>query len=389
MRKCIKKLFNTPHINFTPVSLFYLSFISLFFACLLSGHANAYSFGSTGESSVRAGTGYSSMTLYFNPTDGSHTYYGAYSAGQLQFVATSFISSDGYVSSVRVYSDIPARTMFRFSIRFAGAQWKRVVQQPFSTNDAFILDQSCSVQSTVAQTSTVTTINDVICSYLMYTDEALPSGFYLQGNLLSFIGSNGEGLVATMPQWINYVYINDESGGSIDTSDLAEDVGNILGEIRNNNTQNSYIYTRLGDMITLLGDFQDGQLSQSNIQTAVENGVADMVAAQEQANADAQSRWESDKQEQADKERNLEDQSGDLALSTPVTGNPFASLFGATDCVTLTTISSWFGREDSPMRVCSPYPSQIRPVLNFVTSAIVTGLLIRLYYKKLQGGYAS
>lgn len=86
------------------------------------------------------------------------------------------------------------------------------------------------------------------------------------------------------------------------------------------------------------------------------------------------------------KEAELNRQKGDLGVSANNTGNPFDNLFNATGCQALPTISSWFGRSDV-LEVCSPYPSTIGGVIKFVGSALVVGLLIRLYYKRLKGGY--
>lgn len=105
-------------------------------------------------------------------------------------------------------------------------------------------------------------------------------------------------------------------------------------------------------------------------------------------NEEAQDRWESDKEEESQREQDLTDQSDDVSISAQNPGNPFASLFTTQDCQSLPTISSWFNM-DSPMQVCSPYPAQIKPVIQFVSSALVIGLLIRLYFKLFKGGYAS
>lgn len=102
-----------------------------------------------------------------------------------------------------------------------------------------------------------------------------------------------------------------------------------------------------------------------------------------------QDHYDEEIQREEDKQDELESQADDLSLSTPATANPFASLFTSADCANLPTIAGWLGTTPDKIRVCSPYPSQIRPVIEFLSSAIVVGLLIRLYYSKLQGGYAS
>lgn len=86
------------------------------------------------------------------------------------------------------------------------------------------------------------------------------------------------------------------------------------------------------------------------------------------------------------KEAQLNQQKNGLGVSAQNTGNPFDILFNATGCQSLSTVSSWFGRQDT-IQICSPYPSGIGGVIKFVGSALVVALLIRLYYKRLKGGY--
>lgn len=138
--------------------------------------------------------------------------------------------------------------------------------------------------------------------------------------------------------------------------------------------QNEAIISKLGD--SNINDSVIIASSQAQTQ-AIEDG-----------NDASQNRWEQDKQEQADKQDELEDQSDNLSLSAQNPGNPFASMFNSTGCQSLPTVSSWFNMSE-PMQVCSPYPQHIRPIIEFVSSALVVGLLIRLYFKQLNGGYNS
>lgn len=94
--------------------------------------------------------------------------------------------------------------------------------------------------------------------------------------------------------------------------------------------------------------------------------------------------YEDQKQREEDKEDELNESKSGLSISAQNTGNPFASLFTTSSCVNMPTVGGWFGRSD--LRICSPYPQSIQGVIDFVGSAIVVGLLVRLYYKKLKGG---
>ena len=120
---------------------------------------------------------------------------------------------------------------------------------------------------------------------------------------------------------------------------------------------------------------------------AQEKETTDAIKAQTRQQHDD---YESEVEREENKQDELEEQSENVSISTPATSNPFASLFTSPDCATLPTLASWLHVSDpNKIKVCSPYPSSFRPVIEFVSSAILIGLLIRLYYKHLNGGYAS
>lgn len=98
--------------------------------------------------------------------------------------------------------------------------------------------------------------------------------------------------------------------------------------------------------------------------------------------------YESEVEREEAKEEELNEQKDDLNISAQNPGNPFANLFNVSGCVNLPVFSQWF-HQDHVTQVCSPYPEQTRPVIEFVSSVIVIGLLIQIYFKNFKGGYAS
>lgn len=98
--------------------------------------------------------------------------------------------------------------------------------------------------------------------------------------------------------------------------------------------------------------------------------------------------YEAEVQREEDKQDELEDQAADLSISAQNPGNPFANLFQTSGCVSMPVFSGWFHRSDV-IQVCSPYPQEVRPIIEFVTSVIVVGFLIKIYFKLFKGGYAS
>lgn len=95
--------------------------------------------------------------------------------------------------------------------------------------------------------------------------------------------------------------------------------------------------------------------------------------------------YENEVEREEAKEEELNEQKDDLNLSAQATANPFANLFNFSGCVNMPTVGGWFNNPN--LRVCSPYPSTISGILNFVGSAVICGFLIRIYYKHMQGGF--
>lgn len=102
-----------------------------------------------------------------------------------------------------------------------------------------------------------------------------------------------------------------------------------------------------------------------------------------------QQRWEQDREDMSNKEDELEDQADNLSLSADIPTNPFTSYFvtsfNSSACVRLSRVGAWFNNDN--LVVCSPYPSSIRPALVLISNIFLFGLICRLYYKKLKGGF--
>lgn len=140
---------------------------------------------------------------------------------------------------------------------------------------------------------------------------------------------------------------------------------------------------------TLGGKLDTLHSDNSSIISAINDMSIDIQNSTDDASDQAHEDYEDSKQREEDKQDELEDQSGDVSISASAIANPFASLFGSPNCATLPTLASWLHTDANKIKVCSPYPQQFRPIIEFVSSAIVVGLLIRVYYKQLKGGYAS
>lgn len=126
----------------------------------------------------------------------------------------------------------------------------------------------------------------------------------------------------------------------------------------------------------------------SQLQQDTIDAISDTSTSIDDAAQAEQDRYEQDKQEQSDKEDELESQADDLNISAETPTNPFEEFFHVDGCAELPTISTWF-HTDSVIRVCSPYPDEMTPIISFVTSTIVVGFLLMIYMKYMKGGYNS
>lgn len=134
----------------------------------------------------------------------------------------------------------------------------------------------------------------------------------------------------------------------------------------------------------VIGDSSDSSAVIAKLQEikTEQQATTNAVRAQTQQQHDD---YENEVEREEAKEEELNEQKDDLNLSAQATANPFANLFNFSGCVNMPTVGGWFNNPN--LRVCSPYPSTISGILNFVGSAVICGFLIRIYYKHMQGGF--
>lgn len=118
-------------------------------------------------------------------------------------------------------------------------------------------------------------------------------------------------------------------------------------------------------------------------QQATTNAVNNLNRTMEESNDDAQSRWEADKAEEAEREEQGKDDSDEvLSIFNFNFSNPFApllSMFSSSQCVNIPTISSWF--HSSTNLYCSWWPQSVRnvatPIFALGSSMLLFGFLVR------------
>lgn len=161
-------------------------------------------------------------------------------------------------------------------------------------------------------------------------------------------------------------------------------LGGISTALTNSNNYLSTIQSLVNQILTKMDNANvSGVITQQQITNQKLDSLQQSI---EEQSEQQENQYEQEKEEESEREAQIQSDADDSQISAQVTGNPFTALFSSNECVTLTTISGWFNASPA-IQVCSPYPANIRPILLFVTSALMVGLLIRLYYKRLNGGY--
>lgn len=267
--------------------------------------------------------------------------------------------------------------MFTFNIRYQseGGQngWLQLDGVLGQNMDIITLDCVDAHNNAISSSGTVLHVGTqtITCSYL-----AISRGNY--NNFESRLSSRIATFMQPVPDSSKMV-VTPGFVRHFNTNGLTEDDRDWLESVlETSNTDVSSIVSTINSQTTTLNNSINSLRSDTQAQT-------DAI---EQGNDNAQSRWEADKQEQSDKQDELEDQAGDLSISAQNPGNPFANLFQTQGCVSMPVFSGWFHRSDV-IEVCSPYPSDVRPIIEFVSSVIVVGFLIKIYFKLFKGGYAS
>lgn len=350
---------------------FIVSLLTIFASALFffSSDAFAFSFGSTGRISVSP---YNDTwaTVYLNNYDYVQINPSS-SNDQSLGLWRKFLRSQsgGTLANFRLglSDNLPGPALIHISIRYSGT----TVDNPtyyagtYSDTSLVLLNSSCSSPREVTAGSNVLT-TDTTCDYFFYSSST-DNYIYIYPRVT--FSNNVD--ISVSP--VNFVTVSsDGSGGS--SSELQSIIQNQLNIEGLLNNDFNVVVARLQDVIS----------SNNGLRSDFQAQTAEI----EQGNEEAQERWEADKAEEAQREEDLSEQSEDVTISAQNPGNPFASLFSTQECQSLPTVSSWFNM-DSPIQVCSPYPAQIKPVIQFVSSALVIGLLIRLYFKLFKGGYAS
>lgn len=111
----------------------------------------------------------------------------------------------------------------------------------------------------------------------------------------------------------------------------------------------------------------------------IRNDIQGLADAQEQANQDANERYEDEKQTIQDNADAAQDDYDSLDNSSASILNPFTPFFtrisnSSSDCVSIPNIAQWIHWQgnNGSFQVCSPWPARVRTVLAYAVIALLT-----------------
>ncbi|MBO7736102.1 MAG: hypothetical protein J6S67_26260 [Methanobrevibacter sp.] len=370
----MKNLRHTLHSNFTAFfAVLVISIFSCFFFSTSS--ASAFSLGTTRNILFDTGYGESSFEVYNGNSSGQGVgpYYNVYFSlsSDINFLtgnSNNVAQGEGGNITTLTFAlndTLPANSLFNFSVRYLTTGYSSPIEYRGQTGGNFyLLNSDCTTLAETDNNTGVTYTSGYVCTYWGYNSSNLT---YLSFN----------------PSVYFLVPIIVQTSRKLNLTPITFDSGSGSSGL----TQSDRDWLALQIQSINSSSHNDSAATYSALQSilSAQNSTLGAIRAQTQQQHDD---YENEVQREEDKQDELEEQSGDLSLSAQSTGNPFASLFTTNSCITLTSISSWFNVSPA-IQICSPYPENIRPILTFVTSAVVVGLLIRLYYKNLKGGFAS
>lgn len=366
--------------------LFSLFTLSVCLACLtLSGHVSAYNYSSTSNFYfANSGDNYSSwMSIYFNPTDGTYTRWATDTQGAATWIwsGSANVPSNGTITNINLKlrnKVIPAHSLFSYSIRYAGLVGSKVTYNGFVPGNNWSLISDSCAQSAQAEPGSAGEVyaGDFTCTYYGVTGDNDVNVINMYGYILNM---TTYGLLV-LANGGSYVEIEEESGSggsSGDYDDIIDEIQYVLGEVRNNNSQNTVI----NNNIVAIRDALAGSSGTEGIVDKLD-ALIDQAEQQreelEEVQEDAQDTAE-DAQDQIDNDTaTITEQIGTIIgiiKDTPATN---CNINGNMGVVNLGT-----------MNMCQGVPQSIRDVVIYVASGVLVLAILRLAYSlvKVYVGY--
>lgn len=147
-------------------------------------------------------------------------------------------------------------------------------------------------------------------------------------------------------------------------------------------TDFEYDYTSVLNQInTKLGNTNSGITSIRDSVNGISSKMDDLKSSQEQANQDANDRYQDEKDTIDNNASDAQDTTNNADFSFTV-GNPLTTwlgLFTGSNCVSIPTIASWIHSNETS--VCSPWSSSVRdvttPIISVLSGTILFGFIVR------------
>lgn len=392
MRKCLK---------FNRLFVYFFSFVLFSLGLCLSktSDVSAYSFGSS--SRLTWGVSSSSSTpddfasyaqMYFNPQDGTRTYW-ATPLGNAAGIRMDFnnLPSAGLVNNIRLYSytSIPKNSFVSFYLRYWGANPAGnadVNFNGFEMSNAHAFDISCS--NNIDHINGNDSVNiDRTCLMTYYYTGDTTEALYLSGKLnFSAYGGGVQILPGTFVQVVDDV---SGAGGGLTEAQLNGDFKIWL------QAQLSNLYAQGADQLNALNQIKVALNAQDLNQTQTNNLIQDLIDQQDeerqaiqQGNQEAQDRWEADKAEEAEREEQGHDNADALGSTFRFEiRNPFMGLLGlfTNNCpVSIPTVAGMLGSSQTtyPCWFSSQTRGILTPVIGISASVLLFGFIVRGFLRK-------
>lgn len=387
MKKCIKNLFNLLIIrpgNFIALSMLYV-FLTCSCGLFFGFSANALQLTDGTTQSVSSG--------YINlcRTDNScfRQINGTVNDPDIVFTNIPVLTTVTHFH-LSLSNYIPANAIFTFQVLYGvvaadSANFPGYEYYGLASGSGWtLLDETCTSPSTnyLYQGNNGTRLiyeATLSCQYTGYTNVRLTSiDSLVNSNIIMFKNTN----TSSSGNIDSRIYMSPISSRTINWNGLTQDDRDWLEDVlENTNTDVSSIISAVDSQTTTLNNSINNLRSDTQAQTdAIEEG-----------NEDAQSRWEADKEEEAEREESGSDDANSLlSIFQFNLINPFEPIFDSftnNQCVQIPTIASWLHLSSS--QYCSWWPQSIRDVLTPVFGLFSTMLVFGFIISWLRGGSSS
>lgn len=263
---------------------------------------------------------------------------------------------------------IPENSLVSFDIRYVVPNYSEsIYYSNVEFSRGIMLSQQCTVLGQSQHSSSSESASEIQCHYLALTDSIMEvNPVEIIGNIMT-LSPNGATIFT--PGRIAYATLGTSAGGG-----SSQDYNQQLNNIRYLQQDQ---YNRLVDILSNLNDLEDGQLTPTQVETALDNALNDALDEEKNQIQDASD----DAQDAADEAQDTVE--SDTATITQQIGNIIGAITDtpATNC----EINGNMGNVNlGTMNMCQGMPQEIRTRIGYITSGVLALAILRLAYSLVQ-----